>query len=84
MERGSWYKERNLTRKVQMKKYNLGIIEKDDEVILFEERKNIDLEIENFKSVLSCIRYLNKNYKRIDNSFYKYYGTYIKTKGKRA
>ena len=67
-----------------MKKYNLGIIERDNEVILFEERKNIDLEIENFKYVLSCTRYLNKNYKRIDNSFYKYYGTYIKTKGKQT
>ena len=41
-----------------MKKYNLGIIERDNEVILFEERKDIDLEIENFKSVLSCTRYL--------------------------
>jgi len=61
-----------------MKKYNLGIVERDNEVILFEERKDLDLEIESFKSVLSCMRYLNKNYKRIDNSFYKYNGTYIK------
>ena len=64
-----------------MTKYNLGIVEMDNEVILFKERKNknSDLEIESFKSVLSCMRYLNKNYKRIDNSSYKYNGTYIKT-----
>ena len=64
-----------------MKKYNLGIVEMDNEVILFEERKNknSDVEIESFKSVLSCMRYLNKNYKRIDNFSYKYNGTYIKT-----
>ena len=64
-----------------MKKYNLGIVETDNEVILFEERKNknSDVEIKSFKSVLACMRYLNKNYKRIDNYSYKYNGTYIKT-----
>ena len=61
-----------------MKKYNLGIVELDNEIVLFNETKKEDLEIENFKSMRACTRFLNKNFKRIDNSKYKYNGVYIK------
>ena len=65
-------------------KHKLALAQYDNEVILFENIKGKDFEIENFKSLSACSRYLNKNYKRIDTySINKDYGIYIKQqKGK--
>ena len=60
-------------------KYKIAIAQYDNEIILFENIKGKDYEIENFKSFNACTRYLNKNYKRIDTySIDKDYGIYIK------
>jgi len=62
-----------------MTKYKIAITQYDNEVILFKNIKGVDHEIENFKSLNACTRYLNKNYKRIDAySINKDYGIYIK------
>ena len=62
-----------------MTKHKLALTQYDNEVILFENIKGKDIEIENFKSLSACSRYLNKNYKRIDAySIDKDYGIYIK------
>jgi hypothetical protein len=62
-----------------MTKYKLAIAQYDKEVVLFKNVQGKDYEIENFKSLNSCARYINKNYKRIDAySIDKDYGIYIK------
>ena len=62
-----------------MTKYKLAIAQYDNEVILFKNVKGKDYEVENFKSLNYCTRYINKNYKRIDAySIDKDYGIYIK------
>ena len=62
-----------------MTKHKIALAQYDNEVILFENIKGKDFEIENFKSLSACSRYLNKNYKRIDAySIDKDYGIYIK------
>ena len=62
-----------------MTKYKLAIAQYDNEVILFKNIQGKDYEVKNFKSLNCCIRYINKNYKRIDAySIHKDYGIYIK------
>ena len=61
-----------------MKKYKLRIVELDNEIVLVKEKKDFDYEIENFKSIKSCVQYLNKNYKKIDKYNNKYFGIYTK------
>ena len=62
-----------------MTKYKLATAQYDNEVILFKNIKGKDYEVKNFKSLNSCTRYINKNYKRIDAySVDKDYGIYIK------
>ena len=65
-----------------MTKHKIAYAQYDDEVILFENINNKDYEIENFKSVNACTRYINKHYKRLDKYHIdKNYGVYT-TKGK--
>jgi hypothetical protein len=66
-----------------MIKYKIAIAQYNNEVVLFKNIKGKDIEIENFKSLNTCSRYLNKNYKRIDAySINKDYGIYIKQQRK--
>ena len=62
-----------------MTKHKLAIVSFNyDDVALCQNIKGKDIEIKNFKSFISCTRYLNKNYKRIDTySINKDYGVYI-------
>ena len=51
----------------------------NNDIALCKNVKGKDIEIENFKSLSACTRYMNKNYKRIDAySIDKDYGIYIK------
>jgi hypothetical protein len=63
-----------------MTKYKLAIVSfNNNDIALCKNVKGKDIEIENFKSLSACTRYLNKNYKRIDAySIDKDYGIYIK------
>jgi hypothetical protein len=63
-----------------MTKYKLAIVSfNNNDIALCKNVNGKDIEIENFKSLSSCSRYLNKNYKRIDAySIDKDYGIYIK------
>ena len=63
-----------------MTKYKLAIVSfNHNDIALCKNVKGKDIEIENFKSLSACTRYMNKNYKRIDAySIDKDYGIYIK------
>jgi len=63
-----------------MTKYKLAIVSfNNNDIALCKNVNGKDIEIENFKSLSACSRYLNKNYKRIDAySIDKDYGIYIK------
>ena len=62
-----------------MTKHKIALAQYDNEVILFKNVNGKDIEIESFKSLSACTRYINKNYKRIDTySIDKDYGIYIK------
>jgi hypothetical protein len=63
-----------------MTKYKLAIVSfNNNDIALCKNVKGKDIEIENFKSLSACTRYMNKNYKRIDAySIDKDYGIYIK------
>jgi hypothetical protein len=62
-----------------MKKYKIAYAQYNDEIILFKNIKGKDYEIENFKSVNACNRFINKNYKRLDKYHIdKDYGIYKK------
>ena len=63
-----------------MTKHKLAIVSfNHNDISLCKNIRGKDIEIENFKSLSACSRYLNKNYKRIDAySINKDYGIYIK------
>ena len=62
-----------------MRRHKIAYAQYDKEVILFENIKGKDYEIENFKSVNACNRFISKNYKRLDKySIDKDYGIYKK------
>ena len=63
-----------------MTKHKLAIVSfNHNDIALCKNVKGKDIEIENFKSLSACTRYMNKNYKRIDAySIDKDYGIYIK------
>jgi hypothetical protein len=63
-----------------MTKYKMAIVSfNNNDIALCKNVKGKDIEIENFKSLSACTRYMNKNYKRIDAySIDKDYGIYIK------
>ena len=62
-----------------MRRHKIAYAQYNNEVILFENIKGKDYEIENFKSVNACTGFINKNYKRLDKyNIDKDYGTYKK------
>lgn len=69
----------NFLKTKSKNKNKLAITQYDNQVILFENINGKDYEIENFKSINACTRFINKHYKRLDKyNIDKDYGIYKK------